>query len=235
MSESGIPGNAGATILAIDDDRDITETIKGNLELDGYEVLCAFDGRTGLDMAKSHRPDLILLDLNLPDLDGIRVCQIMRRESEIPIIILTSRNEISDKVLGLECGADDYVVKPFSFLELSARIRTILKRFERSLIRNQYDIKDFSLDYKSGRVTVREKKVRLTRTEFRLLELFVSFPDEVLSRKYIMNQIWKDSQLYQHSRTVDVHIQRLRKKIEKDTENPRYIVTVPGVGYKFRG
>jgi len=233
MFESEMPVNAGATILVIDDDKDITETIRGNLELDGYEVLCAFDGRTGLNMTKNHRPDLILLDLNLPDMDGIKVCQIMRRESEIPIVILTSRSEISDKVLGLECGADDYVVKPFSFLELSARIRTILKRYERTLIRNQYDTKNLSLNYKSGSVIVREKKVKLTRTEFRLLELLVSFPDEVLSREYIMNQIWKDSQLYKYSRTVDVHIQRLRKKIEKDTENPQYIVTVPGVGYKF--
>src|SRR5690242_3594857 len=104
------------TILVIDDDQDIVQTVKGNLELDGYEVMVAFDGRSGLDAAKAHRPDLIILDLNLPDIDGIRVCQIMRRELDLPIVMLTARESVSDRVLGLECGADDYITKPFNFL-----------------------------------------------------------------------------------------------------------------------
>jgi DNA-binding response OmpR family regulator len=221
-------------ILVIDDDKDIVQTIKGNLELDGYEVLTAFDGRTGLDTARAYRPNLLILDLNLPDIDGIRVCQIMRREFDFPIIMLTARDGVSDRVLGLECGADDYVVKPFSFLELSARIKAILKRTERSLIKDRLEIRDLSIDSKSRRVFVQGEEIRLTKTEFELLELFVSFPDEVLSREFIQTHVWRDSQLYVHSRAIDVHIQRLRKKIEPDIENPQYIITVAGVGYKFR-
>ena len=222
------------TILVVDDDKDIVETIKGNLELDGYVVLSAFDGRSGVDMAKEYRPDLIILDLNLPDIDGIKACQIIRREFDFPIIMLTARDGVSDTVLGLECGADDYMVKPFNFLELSARIKAIFKRVERNLVKNHYGLKDLSIDFKSRKVSARGEEIKLTKTEFELLELFVSYPDEVLSREFITNQIWRDSELYQHSRALDVHVQRLRKKIELDIENPRYIVTVAGVGYKFQ-
>jgi len=222
------------TILVVDDDKDIVQTIKGNLELDGYEVLCAFDGRTGLAMTRESRPNMILLDLNLPDIDGIKACQIIRREFDFPIIMLTARDTIPDKVLGLECGADDYVVKPFNFLELSARIKAVLKRVERSLVKNVYESGDISIDFRSRKITVREQEVKLTKTEFELLELFVSYPDEVLSREFIIDQIWRDSQLYQQSRAVDVHVQRLRKKIESDVENPRHIITVAGVGYKYQ-
>ncbi|MBW2345229.1 MAG: response regulator transcription factor [Deltaproteobacteria bacterium] len=229
-----VAGKIGATILVVDDDKDIVQTIKGNLELDGYVVLCAYDGRSGLDMAKTHRPDLIILDLNLPDIDGIKACQIIRREFDFPIIMLTARDGVSDMVLGLECGADDYMVKPFNFLELSARIKAILKRVKRSVVKNHYVARDLSIDFKSRRISVQGKEVKLTRTEFELLELFISYPDEVLSREFIRDQIWHDSQLYQHSRAVDVHVQRLRKKIEPDIEKPQYIVTVAGVGYKFK-
>ncbi|HIJ58684.1 MAG TPA: response regulator transcription factor [Deltaproteobacteria bacterium] len=227
-------GKIQATILVVDDDKDIVETIKGNLELDGYEVLSAFNGRSGVDMAKRCRPDLIILDLNLPDIDGIKACQIIRREFDFPIIMLTARDGVSDTVLGLECGADDYMVKPFNFLELSARIKAIFKRVEKNLVKDHYKLKDLSIDFKSRKVSVRGEEIKLTKTEFELLELFVSYPDEVLSREFITNQIWRDSELYQHSRALDVHVQRLRKKIESDIENPRYIVTVAGVGYKFQ-
>ncbi|MBW2053927.1 MAG: response regulator transcription factor [Deltaproteobacteria bacterium] len=228
------PGRTSTTILVVDDDKDIVQTIKGNLELDGYEVLCAYNGRTALDMTKTHRPDLVILDLNLPDIDGIKACQIIRKEFDFPIIMLTARDGISDKVLGLESGADDYVVKPFNFLELSARIKAIMKRVKRSLVNNHFETKNLSIDFKSRSISVRGKDVKLTRTEFELLELFVSYPNEVLSREFIQNQIWRDSQLYQHSRAVDVHVQRLRKKVELDIENPRHIITVAGVGYKFQ-
>ena len=221
-------------ILVVDDDKDIVQTIKGNLELDGYEVFTAYDGQTGLHIAKTTRPDLIILDLNLPDIDGIKACEIIRREFDFPIIILTARDGISDKVLGLECGADDYIIKPFNFLELSARIKSIFKRVERSLVKEQHEFKDLSINFKSRSISVRGKDINLTITEFQLLELFVSLPNEVLSRNFIQKQIWQDSQLYQHSRTIDVHVQRLRKKIEKEIENPEYILTVTGVGYKFQ-
>ncbi|MBW1797304.1 MAG: response regulator transcription factor [Deltaproteobacteria bacterium] len=229
-----VAGKIRTTILIVDDDRDIVQTIKGNLELDGYEVLCAYDGRSGIDMAKTHRPDLIILDLNLPDIDGIKACQIIRREFDFPIIMLTARDGISDRVLGLESGADDYMVKPFNFLELSARIKAIFKRVERNLVKSHYKTRGLSIDFMSRKISVNGKGVKLTRTEFELLELFVSYPDEALTREFIQNQIWHDSQLYQYSRTVDVHVQRLRKKIEADVENPEYIVTVAGVGYKFQ-
>ena len=221
-------------ILVVDDDKDIVQTIKGNLELDGYEVLTASDGHSCLQMAREHRPDLVILDLNLPDIDGIKACEIMRREYDFPIIMLTAREGVSDKVLGLECGADDYIVKPFNSLELSARIKSILKRVERSLVNDQYELKDLSINFKSKVISVRGENVKLTKTEFELLSLFVSYPGEVLSRDFIQQQIWRDSQLYQTSRAVDVHVQRLRKKIEAEVDNPVYIVTVAGVGYKFQ-
>ena len=221
------------SILVVDDDKDIVQTLKGNLELDGYEVLTALDGRTGLHIARTIRPDLIILDLTLPDIDGIKTCQIIRREFDVPIIMLTARDGVADKVLGLECGADDYIVKPFNFLELSARIKSIFKRVERSLVNDQYEFKDLSINFKSRTLNMRGAVVKLTKTEFELLALFVSYPGEVLSRDFIQQQIWRDSQLYQSSRAVDVHVQRLRKKIEAEVDNPDYIHTVAGVGYKF--
>ena len=221
-------------VLVIDDDKDIVQTIKGNLELDGYEVMTAYNGKTGIHMAKDNRPDLIILDLNLPDIDGIKACEIMRREFDFPIIMLTARDGVADKVLGLEYGADDYIVKPFNFLELSARIKSIFKRVERRLVKNYYEHNDLAIDFKSRSVAILGKSVKLTKTEYELLELFVSYPDEVLSREFIQQQIWRDSQLYQTSRAVDVHVQRLRKKIEPEVETPKYIVTVAGVGYKFQ-
>ena len=145
-------------ILVIDDDRDIVQTLKGNLELDGYHVQYAFDGMTGLHIVKTTRPDLIILDLNLPDIDGIKACQIIRREFDFPIIMLTARDGLSDKVLGLECGADDYLVKPFHFLELSARIKAILNRVQRRLVQEQHQFKDLSINFKSKSVIVRGKE-----------------------------------------------------------------------------
>ncbi len=227
-------GKKKYTILAVDDDEDILQTIKGNLELDGYEMLAATDGRTGLDMVRRMRPDLIILDLNLPDIDGIKACQIIRREFDCPIIMLTARDGISDRVLGLECGADDYIIKPFNALELSARIKAILKRVERTTVQDRMEVGDLTIDFKSRRVFSGGQEISLTKTEYELFDLFITYPGEVLSRDFIRRQIWRDSQLYKHSRAVDVHVQRLRKKIEADIENPRIIVTIPGVGYKYQ-
>jgi two-component system alkaline phosphatase synthesis response regulator PhoP/OmpR family response regulator RpaB len=221
-------------ILVIDDDRDIVETLKGNLKLDGYGVLYAFDGKTGLHITKTTRPDLITLDLNLPDIDGIKACQIIRREFDFPIILLTARDGLSDKVLGLECGEDDYLVKPFDFFELSARIKAILNRVRRGLVQERHEFKDLSINFTSKSVIVRGKEVKLTKTEFSLFDLFAAYPNEVLSRDFIQKQIGSDSKLYSHSRTLIVHVQRLRKVLEKNLENPEYIVTLPGVGYKLQ-
>jgi len=229
-----LPSKEKEIVLVVDDDRDIVQTLKGNLELDGYRVLSAFDGRAALEVAKKQRPNLIILDLNLPDIDGIKVCEIMRREFDFPILMLTARESVSDKVLGLECGADDYVVKPFNFLELSARIKAILSRYSRSLVSDGFQHRDLQINFRAKEVFVRGQEVKLTKREFELLELLISHPDQVLSREFIQRQIWRDSQLYKWSRVVDVHVQKLRKKIESDMKNPHYIVTVPGVGYKFQ-
>ena len=225
----------GPLILIIDDDRDIVQTLQGNLLLDGYQVITAFDGRSGVNLAGTHRPDLIILDLNLPDIDGIKACEAIRREFDFPILMLSARDGVSDKVLGLQCGADDYMIKPFDYLELSARINAILQRMSRTVVRNQQRFDRLTIHYKPRAVHVDEKPVKLTQTEFELLSLFTSHPGETLSREFIQQQIWRDSQLYSHSRALDVHVQRLRKKIETTPESPRYILTVTGVGYRFMG
>jgi two-component system alkaline phosphatase synthesis response regulator PhoP/OmpR family response regulator RpaB len=227
--------NDAQQILIIDDDPDIVQTIKGNLELDGFEVFSAHSGRQGLDRIRDRRPDLIILDLGLPDIDGIKCCQFIRREYDLPIIMLTARDSVADMVLGLECGADDYMVKPFNALELSARIRALLKRMARSLVQNRYECGPLAIDYVQRRVSLRGREIPLTKTEYELLELFVSYPNQVLARDFIRGQIWRDAQLYGHSRTLDVHVQRLRKKIETDPQNPCFIVTIAGVGYKYMG
>lgn len=223
------------TILIIDDDKDIVQSIKSNLKLDGYEVLFAYLGREGIDLAREKRPDLILLDLNLPDVDGVVVCDVLRKSLDTPIIMLTARDTLSDKVLGLKTGADDYIVKPFEHLELSARITAIFNRVDRSMVREKQRFNDLEINYRTRQVTIKDEVVKLTKTEFQLLELFVAHPDKSLSRDFIEKQIWWDSKLYSHSRALDVHIQRLRKKIEPNPETPSMIVTISGVGYKFTG
>ncbi len=223
------------TILLIDDDKDIVQTIQGNLVIDGYNVITAFTGQDGIYMAEQSNPDLVLLDLNLPDLDGVAVCEILRKKFNFPIIMLTARDALSDKVLGLKSGADDYIVKPFDFLELSARIVAIFNRIERTVVHNKQQFGDLEINFRTRQVVINNHEVKLTKTEFGLLELFAAYPGKALSREVIEKTIWQDSQLYSNSRALDVHIQRLRKKIEQKSDNPKYIVTIPGIGYKFNG
>ena len=220
-------------ILIIDDDPDIVKTLAANLELDGYAVWTAMSGNDGIAAVSIHDPHLVLLDLNLPDLDGIKVCQILRRVSEVPVIMLSARDTVADKLLGLECGADDYLVKPFNALELSARIRTVLRRARRTEPQSACRCGDIRLDYRTHEASIQGRDVSLTRTEFALLELFVSHAGETLSRDFIQSQNRADSKLYSHSRAVDVHVQRLRKKIEENPQTPRIIMTVAGVGYRL--
>jgi two-component system alkaline phosphatase synthesis response regulator PhoP/OmpR family response regulator RpaB len=220
-------------ILIIDDDADIVKTVSANLQLDGFSVISAGCGNDGLAAVQTDAPDLVLLDLNLPDIDGIKICQILRRDSDVPVIMLSARDTVSDKLLGLECGADDYLVKPFNSLELSARIRSVLRRVRRSETSGGCRHGEVVLDYRTHQVTVFGREIGLTRTEFSLLELFVSHVRETLSREFIQSQNWGDSKLYAHSRAVDVHVQRLRKKIEPNPQAPRFILTVAGVGYRF--
>ena len=221
------------TILVVDDEPQIVRLLRAYLEEAGFRVVIASDGEQALYVARHEKPDLVVLDLLMPRMDGLEFTRRIRRERDVPIIMLTARDGLSDMVLGLECGADDYMVKPFNALELSARIKAVLNRTQRSMVKRCYEGKCISIDFKSRQVEVRGEMVQLTKTEYELLELFVSYPAEVLSREFIREQIWRDSDLYKHSRTVDVHIQRLRKKLESDPNNPRFIVTVAGVGYKY--
>lgn len=220
-------------ILIVDDDPDILKILQENLRLEDYEIITSTTGEEALRAAHRYHPDLILLDLMLPDLDGLQVCRKLRKESAVPIIMLTARDRISDRVLGLEMGADDYVVKPFDTMELMARIKACLRR-SKGLIREEIQVDDLSIDFHKREVRLKNKLIHLTFKEFELLKTLVSHAGEALSRDFIRQQVWKGASLYDWSRTIDVHIQRLRYKLEKDKDNPQYILTVPGVGYKFR-
>lgn len=221
-------------ILAIDDDRDILKVLKANLELQSYEVDTADNWEKAREAIAKRQPDLILLDITLPDGDGIEICrEIKKNLPEMPIIMLTAKDKVSDKVLGLESGADDYVVKPFETLELLARIRACLRRAGPPVQEEKITIKNIRVDFKKRLVTVSGKETDLTPKEYELLCFFIQRRGEALSRETIRKSIWKDSNIYSWSRVIDVHIQHLRQKIEKDPSNPRFIITVPGAGYRF--
>ncbi len=220
-------------ILVIDDDPDIVRVLEENLRLEGYEPLTASTGEEALKAASRLSPALVILDLMLPDMDGLQVCRRLRQDSDVPIIMLTARDRVSDRILGLETGADDYVIKPFDTLELMARVRASLRR-RKGLVREKVQVEDLKVDLRRREVWLKGKAVRLTFKEFELLQTLVSHAGQALSRDFIRQQAWKDAPLYDWSRTIDMHIQRLRHKLEKDPENPRFILTVPGVGYKFR-
>ena len=220
-------------ILVVDDDKDIVQTIKGNLELDGYEVFTALDGRTCLQMARDHRPDLIILDLNLPDIDGIKACQILRREFDFPIIMLTARDGVADKVLGLECGADDYIVKPFSATELLARVRAVLRRAQVSgstFQQSVFNHGNLQIDLARAEVFKDEKMVFLSATEYRLLLQFVHNLGSILTSEDLLVNVW-GPEYREDKEILWVSISRLRQKLEDDPRNPQHIVTRSGMGY----
>jgi len=222
-----------ADILVIEDDKDIRKVLKDQLELDGFSVLEAASGTEGMYVFKTRPPALILLDLNLPDLDGIKLCQMIRNISDVPIIMLTARDALADKVRGFECGADDYLVKPFEYLELKARILANLRR-RAATQKDELIFENLRISLKTREVFLNGQAVPLTRKEYDLLELFVVQPNRVLEREYIVRQLWPNGEVYAWSRALDVHIRRLRQKIEADPERPRFIVTHPGVGYRFQ-
>lgn len=221
------------SLLVIDDDLDILRVIKANLELYGYEAITAGSWAAAQEVLNAHYPDLVILDLMLPDGNGIDICkELKKRCPKVPVIMLSAKDRVSDKVIGLESGADDYIVKPFETLELVARVKTCLRRSAPA--DGKIVINDLQLDQKARTVRVRGKEVELTHKEFDLLCLFISNRGEVVTRDFIRRTVWKSSKLYSWSRVIDVHIQHLRQKIEKDPSEPEYIVTVPGEGYKFR-
>ena len=221
-------------ILAIDDDRDILKVLKANLELRSYEVDTADSWGAAQGVISERQPDLILLDITLPDGDGVEICRELKNDlPRIPIIMLTAKDKVSDKVLGLESGADDYVVKPFETLELLARIKACLRRVAPPVSKEEITIKNIKVNFKKRLVTVSGKKIDLTPKEYELLCFFIIHRGEALSREVIRKNIWKDSNIYSWSRVIDVHVQHLRQKIEKDPSKPKFIFTVPGAGYRF--
>ncbi|HBF38836.1 MAG TPA: DNA-binding response regulator [Firmicutes bacterium] len=225
-------------ILIIDDEQMIVESVSYNLKQEGYEVLTALDGETGLELAQTKDIDLILLDLMLPGMNGMEICKIIRQGSSVPIIMLTAKEGEIDRVLGLELGADDYVTKPFSMRELLARIKTVLKRTASTgsgMLDTPKVIKtgDLQIDLLGHDVTVKGQSISLSSKEYELLRIMASHPGQVLSREQLLNLVWGND-FYGDSRTVDVHIRWLREKVEMDPGEPEYILTVRGVGYKFR-
>ena len=215
----------------------IVKGIRFSLEQDGMEVECAYDGEEALEMAKQTEYDIVLLDIMLPKMTGLEVCQQIREFSNMPIIMLTAKGEDMDKILGLEYGADDYITKPFNILEVKARIKAILRRNEKNSVKEEKAkeivYEDMRLDCDGRRVYIKEKEVNLTAKEFDLLELLVFHPNKVYSREKLLNIVWG----YDYPgdmRTVDVHIRRLREKIEMNPSEPNYIHTKWGVGYFFQ-
>lgn len=221
-------------ILAIDDDSDILKVLKANLELQDYAVDTADSWAKAKNVISDTLPDLILLDVMLPDGNGIDICRELKKDfSRIPIIMLTAKDKVSDKVIGLESGADDYVVKPFETLELLARIKACLRRAGPSVEEEMAVVGNIKVDFKKRKVTKSNRELELTPREYDLLCFFIKHRGEVLSREVIRKNLWKDSQIYSWSRVIDVHIQHLRYKIEKDPSNPQYVLTVSGAGYRF--
>lgn len=223
-------------ILIVDDEKLLVKGIKFNLEQDGYETESAYDGEEALKLARDKSISLIILDLMIPKIDGLTVCQKIREFSTVPIIMLTAKTEDMDKILGLEYGADDYLTKPFNILELKARIKAILRRASQGVpaaVKKSASTGGVELDYNLRRVRIDNKTIELTAKEFDLCDLFVSNPGKVYSRENLLDIVWG----YDYPgdiRTVDVHVRRLREKIEPDAAAPTYILTKWGVGYYFK-
>jgi two-component system response regulator VicR len=224
-------------VLVVDDEKLIVKGIRFSLEQDGMEVDCAYDGEEALEAAKKKEYDVVLLDIMLPKLSGFEVCQQIREFSSMPIIMLTAKGDDMDKILGLEYGADDYITKPFNILEVKARIKAIMRRTSRNNTGNESNkmitFGAMKIDSENRRVYIEGKEVNLTAKEFDLLELLVNNPNKVYSRENLLNIVWG----YDYPgdvRTVDVHIRRLREKIESNPSEPKYIHTKWGVGYFFQ-
>lgn len=225
-------------ILVVDDEKSIVKGIKFGLVQDDYEVDVAYDGQEALDQAKANNYDLIVLDVMLPKIDGLNVCQQIREFSNVPVIMLTAKGEDMDKILGLEYGADDYMTKPFNILELKARIKAIMRRANSSTKNSEDEYQvlksgEIRLEVESRRVFVSDTEVNLTAKEFDLLELFLNHSNKVYSRENLLNVVWG----YDYPgdvRTVDVHVRRLREKVEPNPSEPTYIHTKWGVGYYFQ-
>lgn len=220
-------------LLLVEDDQTLLDTLTLNLAREGYEVIRASDGIAALDLAREHKPDLIVLDVMLPGLDGLTVCRTLRRETESPIVLLTARSSEVDRIVGLDTGADDYIVKPFSLGELLARLRAVMRRGQHRT-ETKLQSSDLVLDLVGHRATRNNKNLNLPPKEFDLLAELIRHRGAVLTRDLLLQRVW-GFDFAGDSRTVDVHIRWLREKIEDDPANPTRIETVRGLGYRFSG
>jgi len=221
------------TILVVDDEQKILKLARDYLETEGYQVKTAADGKTALAIARRDKPDLIILDLMLPGMDGWDVCRALRRESDVPIIMLTARAEEADQLVGLELGADDYVTKPFSPRLLVARVRAVLRRVQGDIYQpGILSAGKLVIDTNGHRVTLEGNQIHLTRIEFMILAMLAKHPGQTFSRSQLLDRL-HGTVFEGVDRSIDAHIKNLRRKIERDPSDPHYILTVYGVGYKF--
>jgi DNA-binding response OmpR family regulator len=229
-------GRSGKKLaLIIEDDRNTAGLLRVYLEREGFDVVTACDGETGVTLAEHRPPDIVILDLMLPKLDGWEVCRRLRQKSDVPVVMLTARGEEVDRVSGLTLGADDYVVKPFSPRELVARVLAVLRRTSRPDTRKKprLSIGDLLLDLEKHQLSLRGHPVAITPHEFILLQTLISAPGRSFTREELLNRLYPNGEATVIERVVDVHIGKLRQKIEKDPSVPKYILTVRGVGYRF--
>ena len=224
---------AAQTILVVDDERQIAQIARDYLERAGFIVLSTGDGRSALKIYEEHQPDLVVLDLGLPRLDGIEVARALRRDSNVPIIMLTARVDESDRLRGFEIGADDYVTKPFSPRELVARVRTVLRRSNTAPgSAEQFQVADLTIDIPKMRVERGKAAIELTPTEFHLLLAMARHPGRVFTRAQLLDAV-RGTEVEAFDRAIDTHVKNVRRKLEPDTRHPRYLLTVYGIGYKF--
>ena len=223
-------------ILVVDDEKTLVKGIKFNLENEGYQVECAYDGAAAVELARNNRFDLLILDVMMPEVDGLDACMRIREFSNVPIIMLTAKSEDADKLMGFECGADDYLTKPFNILELKARVRALLRRAAgvQRMQGGVLTVGDISLNTEERTAMRDGRTVDLTAKEYDLIELLMRNPRRVYSRENLMNVVWGYAYAGDY-RTVDVHIRRLREKLEKNPAEPEHIMTKWGVGYYFKG
>ena len=231
-----MPDMGEQTILVVDDEEAIAEAVRARLESEGYQVVVAYDGPQAIELHVEHRPDLVVLDLMLPGMDGLEVCQAIQRNSWTPVLMLTARTEEADKVAGFAVGADDYLTKPFSLRELAARVKAILRRMERMEAERDtgpIERNGLAIDPNRRRVSVDGDEIGLTPLEFEILLALARDPGVVLSRDQLMDKVWGYRD-YAGGRVVDSHVARIRRKLGEDGNEPRFIRTVHGVGYAFQ-
>ena len=225
------------TVLVVDDEKEICDAIELYLNLEGIDVIKALDGLEALDILKTKNIHLIILDIMMPKLDGIKTCMEIRKDNNIPIIMLSAKSEFNDKILGLNIGADDYITKPFNHLELVARVKSQLRRYEKPLENvivddKKIEVKDLEIDEKLKKITLRGEELRLTATEYKIVLLLAKNIGRIFSIREIYEHVWEED-FYKSENTVTVHIRRIREKMELNIKQPEYIKVVWGLGYKM--